>query len=336
MKRLLTACSMAFGVVAASIALAVPASAATIEVFPGDSIQEAVHNAAPGDTILVHAGTYNESVSIHKDDITIQGEGGLETGTVLMPSTAPTRVCGHGSFGICVFTHTHVVSGVHISGFRVEGFPVFGIIGFGTKGFVIRDNTLVNDGEYGAASFGTTHTRMIDNTSTGNSIGLYIGDSPNAQAEVAGNDIFGNRDFGLFLRSSAVGEVHDNSIHENCSGIFMLNEGTITPHDWWIHDNNISRNNTFCRGNPSTSGIGIVLIGADHITISHNVFYRNRPSKPVPFSGGVLLVSGDGPGLHPDGNRIVHNIFTSNKTQVFSDGTGHRNVVRHNRCSPAC
>jgi nitrous oxidase accessory protein NosD len=341
MKRLFTACSLAFGVVVASVALAVPASAVTIDVFPGESIQAAVHAAVPGDTIVVHAGTYNESVSIHKDDITIQGEGGLETGTVLMPPTASTRVCGHGSYGFCVFSHAGTVTGVHISGFRVEGFPVFGILGFGTAGLMIENNTLVNDGEYGAAAFSTTHTSMIGNTSTGNSIGLYIGDSPHAHAELAGNDVFGNHGFGIFLRSAAVGEVHDNSIHGNCSGIFMLNEGTITPHDWQIHDNDISKNNAFCpadeQGSPPLSGVGIILIGADHNTIRGNVFTRNRPSDAVPFSGGVVLVSPpDPPGLHPDGNRIVHNTFTSNKPQVFSDGTGHRNIVRHNQCSPAC
>ncbi len=40
--------------------------AAVIEVRPGQSIQEAINRAAPGDTVLVRVGVYFESVLITK------------------------------------------------------------------------------------------------------------------------------------------------------------------------------------------------------------------------------------------------------------------------------
>ena len=47
--------------------------AADISVKDGDSIQAAVNQASTGDVILVHPGTYKESVYVDKDGITIRG-----------------------------------------------------------------------------------------------------------------------------------------------------------------------------------------------------------------------------------------------------------------------
>ena len=55
------------------LALGLNAFGATLEVRDGESIQDAVNQAQPGDTILVYPGTYIESVYIDKDDITLRG-----------------------------------------------------------------------------------------------------------------------------------------------------------------------------------------------------------------------------------------------------------------------
>src|SRR3954454_15644495 len=68
--------------------LALPASASaatTYTVNPGQKIQDAVDSAAAGDTILIKAGTYQESVAVSKAGLTFTGEPGA---TVLSPSTA--------------------------------------------------------------------------------------------------------------------------------------------------------------------------------------------------------------------------------------------------------
>ncbi|WP_369696818.1 hypothetical protein [Streptomyces sp. XD-27] len=56
-------------------------------VRPGQSIQEAVDDARPGDTVLVMPGTYRQSVQISDSDITLRGVG---RGTVLKPGTVHT------------------------------------------------------------------------------------------------------------------------------------------------------------------------------------------------------------------------------------------------------
>ena len=85
-----TAWLLAAGVVAAGV----PASARTIIVGPHDSIQGAVDQAAPGDTIAVRPGTYHEAgrpcptepgtcaVVITQDNIALMTQpNGVETGT---------------------------------------------------------------------------------------------------------------------------------------------------------------------------------------------------------------------------------------------------------------
>ena len=54
MKRLLAAVLGILAVTVTTIVTASPASADTIDVFPGESIQEALNAASSGDTIQLH------------------------------------------------------------------------------------------------------------------------------------------------------------------------------------------------------------------------------------------------------------------------------------------
>ncbi|MEP7357489.1 MAG: hypothetical protein ABI847_09650, partial [Anaerolineales bacterium] len=74
LARRLGGCSLAvvLGSLAAILLLALagsrPAQAApaTIDVNPGESIQAAIDAAPPGETILIHAGLYTESLTLSK------------------------------------------------------------------------------------------------------------------------------------------------------------------------------------------------------------------------------------------------------------------------------
>jgi pectin methylesterase-like acyl-CoA thioesterase len=65
------------GVVIAGLTFGSPASAraATQVVHPGGSIQAAVDAGSRGDTIVVRAGTYRESVTIHTNGLTLRAQG---------------------------------------------------------------------------------------------------------------------------------------------------------------------------------------------------------------------------------------------------------------------
>ena len=48
-----------------------------VDLGPGESIQDAVDAASPGDTVIVKAGTYRESVRISTDGLTLRAHGGV-------------------------------------------------------------------------------------------------------------------------------------------------------------------------------------------------------------------------------------------------------------------
>src|SRR5882724_7494184 len=78
------------GVAAVIAGTASSSGAATHRTFaigPSDSIQTAVNNANPGDTIKLRAGVYKQSVTISKSDISLRGSGAFGGGTVLQPPT---------------------------------------------------------------------------------------------------------------------------------------------------------------------------------------------------------------------------------------------------------
>ena len=80
MKRVLSILFALALVLAFSLVATTPVTAATLYVPGGyPTIQAAVGAAAPGDTIMVAAGTYNEAVTVNKTNLTIQGAGPAAT-----------------------------------------------------------------------------------------------------------------------------------------------------------------------------------------------------------------------------------------------------------------
>ncbi len=210
MKRALKGILLVPAVLAASLALSPAASAATLDVHQGQSIQAAINHASPGDTIVVHPGVYHESVVVNKDHLTLHGAGASGTGTVIMPPQSSNR-CLHGAAGFCVFgkqtdSGVHLRTGTTVEGFLFKGFPAFGMVGFGTKDSKFEHNFAVNNGEYGIACFTCPGVQNLFSKATGSGeAGFYIGDTHLANAFVVGNVSYANGNNGFFFgtRTSA-------------------------------------------------------------------------------------------------------------------------------------
>ena len=93
-----------------------PASAATINVNPGDSIQAAVNAAVSGDTINIAAGVYEEQVVVVEKDLTLLGEPGA---VLKAPAAMTGTLVPYGSTRLTVLGV--VLSEVNVSGLGFDG-----------------------------------------------------------------------------------------------------------------------------------------------------------------------------------------------------------------------
>ena len=159
-------------------------------VNPGQSIQAAVNQAQPGDTVLVKPGVYHQSVQIRTDGITLRGSGDFLGGTVIEPpcsrriTCATTRMSSgrraYASWPKKVNQKTGtVITPVYndtVTGLYVKGFSSNGVFGYGTYGLTVQRVVAVNDGFYGISRFESTKTLFANDTAIGNNeAGFYVG-----------------------------------------------------------------------------------------------------------------------------------------------------------------
>jgi parallel beta-helix repeat protein len=264
------------------------------------------------------------------------------------PAQAPQTPCAFGPegqlIGIALFGQVNFETGevidplsdVTVSGFHVEGFEEFGIGMIGGKDVDIVNNTTVDNEEYGIARFVSTGGTLTNNRATGSEeAGVYLGDSPDANASIVGNTAWNNGLFGIFVRDSSHGSVVGNISFGNCVGIIVLS--TFPPADDWTVTKNVVRNNTGAcpegEEGPPLSGLGIFLAGASHSTVLANIVTGNQPTGPTFVSGGIAVAS-TAPfgGNDPVGNLIKANKAHNNQPDLFYDGTGSGNLFVANSC----
>jgi parallel beta-helix repeat protein len=351
MRRRLLRVSVTYTAIAGVLlAIAVPAGAhRAIVVQPGESIQAAVDAAAPGAKIYVKRGTYAEHVAITTDGIRL-----LSRGAKLVPPPTPApNACSPeepATEGICAIGELSFpdpegppivdapIRNVTISGFTVVGFPGSGIFFLGAQNPVVKRNRTDDNEEYGIARFTSSGGKIVRNKASGSDeAGIYVGDSPNADVLVAGNETADNGQFGLFFRDAARGYVVGNRSHGNCVGAIVLNTGGNIATDWRFTANKITQNNAFCpageESDTPTSGIGIAIAGGADNRIIGNYIRDNTPTGEVPFSGGVVVLDIGIPGANPpSGNIVKRNLILGNQPDIFWDGSGTGNVFKRNLC----
>jgi parallel beta-helix repeat protein len=291
-------------------------------VRPGESIQKAIKAADPGDTIVVLGGVHHETVEIKKNGISLRG-----VDAVLKPPAKPTSSCG--ASGFCV-----QADNVSISGFTVRNFPDFGIVAFGAKNAKFVTNRAFNNGEYGITAFSSRGTQILSNLTSGSDeAGIYVGDSPRADATVAANETYNNV-LGILVRNARHGKIAGNQVHNNCLGMLFLADAPGPAGVFDVSANNVVNNSRACPASeeaPPLSGAGIALLGARGMEIKGNNIIHNVPSGPTAFSGGVVVVKGFG-GTPPTNNTVIGNTILRNKPDIFWDKSGSGNRLRPNNC----
>lgn len=303
-------------------------------VGPDESIQAAVRAASTGDTIVVR-GVHREDVVIRKDGITLLGSN-----AVLRPPENPDSPCGPS--GICLLGKVDFATGevsdrvsdVSVINLTVRGFDDTGIIAFGARNARFVNNRAINNHGYGIAAFVSTGTRITSNVTRGSEdAGIYVGDSPDANAKISGNETYDNF-LGILIRNALRGSVYANEVHDNCLGVLFLADAPGPAGAFGVRANKVHENTRSCEATdeaPPISGVGIALLGARSVEIIGNSIQGNRPTGPTLFRGGVVLVRGFG-GTPPSNNEVTGNTILRNAPDIFWDGSGSGNDFRNNRC----
>jgi len=304
-------------------------------VGPGESIQKAINAADPGDTIFV-SGLHREDVVIRKNGISLRG-----TNAVIAPPANEGSPCGPS--GICVLGDVNFSNGevnkyvkdVSVSGFTVKNFRNEGLFALGARDAEFTNNRLINNKEYGVFALFSTGTKISSNVARGaGEAGIYVGGSPNANAEILANETYDNL-FGIFIRDALGGTIAGNRVHDNCLGVLFLADAPGPSGNFEVRGNQVLGNTRSCPaagGDPPISGVGISLFGARGVEVTGNTIAGNVPTGPSIFSGGVVVVSGFG-GTAPRDNSVVANSFGRNQPDIFWDGSGSGNRFAKNSCN---
>ncbi|MFJ4839453.1 nitrous oxide reductase family maturation protein NosD [Streptomyces sp. NPDC088746] len=340
---------------ATALGLAAVPSAASghsdLVVHPGESIQSAVDAARPGDTVVVLAGTYRESVLITTPGLTLRGTGER---TVLAPPAAKgaktakkakaANACATGGNGICVIgTKSRTVDDVRIRSLTVSGFDKSGIWASWTDRLSVRRVAAGSNGTWGIAQERSTRGDFRHNTATGNGdAGIFVANSVSEEGGatdtggtlVVDNSVSGNR-IGVTARRVRNLVIDGNTLTGNCSGVFVVgDESKPAAGAMTISGNRIVKNNKFCPATPRLSAIqgsGIVLTGSEATTVRSNVIRDNVGSTPL--SGGILLFKSFVGALNTD-NTISRNLVQGNKPADLAnrDTSGTGNTFVSNTC----
>ncbi len=313
-----------------------PARSGSVVVGPGQSIQAAVNHAKPGSAIIVR-GIHHETVVVHKDGIRLVGKG-----AVIKPPKKPSRLCPPSGFCVIGTQNSSTgkvsryVKNVTITGFTIRNFKNFGIVALGARNATFIKNRAFNNDEYGITAFSSIGTRMISNTTSGSTeeAGLYVGDSPHANATVVGNNSYGN-EFGLLVRNATHGRIAGNNFHNNCLGTVFVADAPGPAGAFTMVGNQLRNNTHVCPAHeeiPPVSGVGVAILGGHDVSITGNTITGNVAHGPSIAKGGVVVARGLG-GTPPKNNSVIGNTILHNKPDIFWDKSGSGNRFIGNRCN---
>ncbi|XKJ41862.1 right-handed parallel beta-helix repeat-containing protein [Streptomyces sp. 147326] len=252
-------------VMAAGLGVAAPpAAAAGRRVHPGDSIQDAVNAARPGDIITVMPGTYYENVLITKR-LTLRGFGAR---TVIRPPVtqaapaapavpaapaapdaqagaaaaapgapaAPVRAataCSQADTGICVMgTPEQSVNEVKIRSLAVSGFKRNGIWASYTDRLSVERVISEKNGTWGIAQERSTRGVFRGNIARDNTeSGIFIantvereGGATDTLGAVVRRNTLTGNRIGVTVRRVRNLSVSGNLLTGNCGGVFVVGD----------------------------------------------------------------------------------------------------------------
>jgi len=282
-------------------------------VVVSTTIQAAIDAANPGDTVRVPPGVYHENVLVAKDNITIEGS----QGAILDGSGLP------GTSGITVRSLTPLmrINGFRLTGLRIQNYVRNGVILNRVDHYQIDHGEYIDNSAYGIFPIRSSNGLIEFNRVSGSDdTGIYIGQSSDA---IIRNNHVTDCTVAISAEVSSFITVQDNRVMDNTIGMLaaLLPGLSVTETtNIQITRNLFIRNN---RQNPVSdpadvlsqlpSGVGILIFGADHVTVTDNKVVDNNSAGIAVIQVPPALATLD-PRIDPfpDHNKISRNVVLSN------------------------
>lgn len=289
--------------------LATQTNGVVVIVKNGESIQDAVSAAEPGTVIKVMPGTYEETVYIDKDNITLSG--------VIERGEYPVLEGG----GLRNDAILYSGNGVTIENFYITHYKGNAVMGQAGNNFIIRNNVVVDTGVYGIFPQLGKNGIVSHNVLSGiEDAAIYVGMSENI--DVVFNEVFDSV-AGIEIENSQHALVEANYVHDNTGGVLAF----ITPGlpiktcgDVLIRNNFIVNNNHENFAIPGSlvsnipQGTGILVMACDDVVIEGNIITGND-SVGISFTDFSLAGNAArDPDSEPNPNRpvILNNVMYDN------------------------
>jgi parallel beta-helix repeat protein len=245
------------------------------QIIVSTTIQAAVDAANPGDTVLVPPGLYRENVLVNKNNITITGSQ-----AAIMDGTGLT---GYSGITVRSSIPQGRIDGFRLTGLRIQNYEENGALLIRVDNFAIDHGRYVNNDEYGIFPILSSHGHIEFNQVSGsNDTGIYIGQSHDI---VINDNHVTDSTVGIDVELSSNVAVARNQTKDNTIGMTteVVPGLTVTETTGIQFVGNVMYKNN--RPNPVTdpedilsylpSGSGLLIIGADHVTVESNVVTMN-------------------------------------------------------------
>ncbi len=281
----------------------------TLRVNPGESIQAALDRSVPGDTIEIRPGSYNETLLVDVDNITIRG---------LKENDRRPILDGQNRLTDAVITSSHNFT---IENLVIKDYANNGVTVHGGQNATFRDLEIHNAGLYGVYPVECRGVLVERVLATGiKDAAIYVGQSRDIivrDCEVHSNVT------GIEIENSVHALVENNYAHDNTGGIlvFLLpNNPSKVGSDTTVRKNRIINNNHPNFGDPTSivgkvqPGTGLLIMAADRTTVTENEIRGNNSFGVAVVGLAIAFPKGKtfDVGAIPEGNRIFNNKLSEN------------------------